>query len=30
MLSQVCVFLGDVRRAATLYTLLHPMPGGTW
>ena len=29
MLSQVCVFLGDV-RAATLYTLLHPMPGGTW
>ena len=27
MLSQVCVFLGDVRRAATLYTLLHPYAG---
>ena len=29
MLSQVCVFLGDVRRAATLYTLLHPY-AATW
>ena len=27
MLSQACVFLGDVRRAATLYTLLHPYAG---
>ena len=27
MLSQVCVFLGDVRRAAILYTLLHPYAG---
>jgi tetratricopeptide (TPR) repeat protein len=27
MLSHVCVFLGDVRRAAILYTLLHPYAG---
>ena len=27
MLSQVCIFLGDVCRAATLYALLHPYAG---